>query len=246
MNEGAMDERRTRRTDRQPLSPERIIRTAFGIVSRDGPEALPMRRVATALAVEPMSLYHPVPSKKALLDGVAGMAIEGVGTFDDITGTWEEQVREAARRLRREMIANPRAVTLVATRPIHSEQMAVLVESALARLVELGFELDAASDVIWTVSDFVVGNVLNMIGSMGGADAVLPTLEDSQRVAETITDERFPHLVASIAAHQASRPDEHDTARFERSLDMMIAGFATRYGTRGPAATGRARTRPDR
>lgn len=222
-------ERRARRADRQPLSPERIIRTAFGIVSRDGPEGLTMRRVASALAVEPMSLYHHVPSKKALLDGVAGMAIEGVGTFDDITGTWQEQVREAARRLRREMIANPRAVTLVATRPIHSVQMAVLVESALTRLTELGFDLEAAADVIWTVSDFVVGNVLNMIGSMGGAEAVLPTPEDSLRLAETFTDERFPLLMAASAAHAAGRPDQYDTERFERSLTMLVAGFETRY-----------------
>lgn len=227
------DERRSRRAERKPLSRERIIRTAFGIVSRDGPEALTMRRVATALDVEPMSLYHHVPSKKALLDGVAGMAIEGVGTFDDITGSWQDQVREAARRLRREMIANPRAVTLVATRPIHSEQMAVLVESGLARLVQLGFDLPDAADVLWTVSDFVVGNVLNMIGSMGGADAALPTPEDTQRVAETITDVRFPHLVATHAAQQAAGPDQYDTARFERSLEVLISGFAGRYDPDG-------------
>lgn len=215
--------------ERTPLSPDRIIRTALGIVTRDGPEALTMRRVASALHVEPMSLYHHVPSKKALLDGVAGMALEAVGTFHDLAGSWDEQIKEAARRLRRVMLDNPKAVTLVATRPMHSEQIAELVESGLARLTDLGFSIDDAADVLWTISDFVIGNVLNRIGALGGTDLSLPAPEDRRRIDATFTADRFPNLMVVFTAD--ARSDDEETARFERSLDVLVAGFATRYDT---------------
>lgn len=213
-----------------PLSPERIFRTALDIITRDGVEALTMRRVASALHVEPMSLYHHVPSKKALLDGAAGAALSGVGTFDELVGTWQEQVREAARRMRRELVAHPRAATLVASRPVHSEQLARLVESGLSRLRELGFDLEVAADVLWTTSDLVMGNVLNWIGARGGPEPMVPSPEDSRRLAETLTVERFPNLVAAEAAGGGGSDAEHD-ARFERSLDALIAGIEARFDT---------------
>src|SRR5690606_36036306 len=118
------------------------------------------------------------------------------------------------------LLAHPRASALVATRPLHSEQLALLVESGLARLTELGFDLQTASDLLWTLSDYVMGNALNLIGYRGGTDAILHTPEDARRLAETFTLERFPNVVGSDrgddeASHQA---------RFDRGLDAFIAG----------------------
>jgi AcrR family transcriptional regulator len=224
---------RAARADRLPLNPERIFRTALDIITRDGAEALTMRRVASALDVEPMSLYHHVPSKKALLDGVAGMALSGVGTFDDLTGPWQDQVREMAQRLRRELLAYPRAATLIATRPLHSEQLALLVESGLGRLTALGFDLRTAADVLWTTSDFVMGNALNLIGYRGGLEPLLPSPEDSRRLAETFTPERFPNMIGS---EQGADDDDHQK-RFDRGLDALIAGIEGLYPTPGEATT---------
>lgn len=223
---------RAARADRLPLSPERIFRTALDIITRDGAEALTMRRVASALDVEPMSLYHHVPSKKALLDGVAGMALSGVGTFDDLTGPWQDQVREMAQRLRRELLAYPRAATLIATRPLHSEQLALLVESGLGRLTALGFDLRTAADVLWTTSDFVMGNALNLIGYRGGIEPLLPSPEDTRRMAETFTPERFPNMIGS----ERGDDDDHQK-RFDRGLDALIAGIEDLYPTPGETTT---------
>lgn len=212
--------------DRPPLSPERIFRAALDIITRDGADALTMRRVASALHVEPMSLYHHVPSKNALIDGAVGLALEGVGTFEDLAGTWQEQVSEAARRLRRELLRNPRAATLVATRPMHSEQVMAMVESGLGRLHDLGFDLETAAEILWTMNDYVIGNVLNWVGARGGVDPMVPSPEEAERMAERFNPLRYPYAT-KVIDEIASEADA--AARFERGLDAVVTGIADRF-----------------
>lgn len=44
---------------------------ALQLIDADGVEALTMRKLAAALDANPMSLYHHVPNKDAVLRGVA-------------------------------------------------------------------------------------------------------------------------------------------------------------------------------
>jgi AcrR family transcriptional regulator len=49
---------------------ERIAATALHILERDGPDAVSMRRVATAVGVTPMAIYHYFPNREALLSSI--------------------------------------------------------------------------------------------------------------------------------------------------------------------------------
>jgi AcrR family transcriptional regulator len=60
---------------REPLTRERVLATAMTVADTDGLAAVTMRRVASELDVEAMSLYHHVPSKEDLLDGLADVLI---------------------------------------------------------------------------------------------------------------------------------------------------------------------------
>ena len=51
--------------------PSAALAAAMEIIDRDGADALSMRRLARALARDPMILYRHAPNKAALLDGVA-------------------------------------------------------------------------------------------------------------------------------------------------------------------------------
>ncbi|MCU1587063.1 MAG: transcriptional regulator, TetR family, partial [Frankiales bacterium] len=57
-------------TAAEPLSRDRILRCALAVSDRDGLEATSLRRVAAELGVHVTSLYHHVPTKEALLDGL--------------------------------------------------------------------------------------------------------------------------------------------------------------------------------
>ena len=56
----------SRRTPRRPLDLERIVGAAVRIADEHGLEAVTMRRVATSLGVQAMSLYHHVRDKDAM------------------------------------------------------------------------------------------------------------------------------------------------------------------------------------
>src|SRR4029453_19682961 len=58
------------RTRRAPLSRDRLLAAAVAIADADGLQAVTMRRLAADLGVEAMSLYHHLPGKDGLLDGL--------------------------------------------------------------------------------------------------------------------------------------------------------------------------------
>jgi AcrR family transcriptional regulator len=55
---------------RIPLTRQRVLDAAVALADRDGVGSLSMRKLATELGVEAMSLYHHVASKEAILDGI--------------------------------------------------------------------------------------------------------------------------------------------------------------------------------
>jgi len=81
------------------LTEEGIYRAALRLIDTAGVEALSMRKLAGELGVNPMSLYHHVPNKAALLRGVTDLV---VGQFREHaeTGTWQEQLRQFAHDFR--------------------------------------------------------------------------------------------------------------------------------------------------
>ncbi|MGB2668569.1 MAG: TetR/AcrR family transcriptional regulator [Candidatus Acidiferrum sp.] len=49
---------------------ERIAQVALSILEKEGPEAVSMRRVARAVGITPMAIYHHFPSREALLTAI--------------------------------------------------------------------------------------------------------------------------------------------------------------------------------
>jgi AcrR family transcriptional regulator len=49
---------------------DRIARVALAILLKEGPEAVSMRRVAQAVGITPMAIYHHFPNRESLLNTV--------------------------------------------------------------------------------------------------------------------------------------------------------------------------------
>jgi AcrR family transcriptional regulator len=49
---------------------DRIARVALAMLEEEGPEAVSMRRVASAVGITPMAIYHHFPDREALLNTV--------------------------------------------------------------------------------------------------------------------------------------------------------------------------------
>ncbi|MFC8089220.1 TetR/AcrR family transcriptional regulator [Streptomyces sp. NPDC057301] len=87
--------RGTRKRD-VPLTQDGIYTMALRLIDADGVEALTMRKLATALDANPMSLYHHVPNKDAVLRGVAERVGSQFRTSEQEDAPWQERLRQLA------------------------------------------------------------------------------------------------------------------------------------------------------
>jgi AcrR family transcriptional regulator len=71
---------------RAPLSKERVLHAAVALAERDGIESLTMRKLAGELGVGAMSLYHYVPNKSELLDGMVTPGPASLRLHDAVLG----------------------------------------------------------------------------------------------------------------------------------------------------------------
>jgi len=82
------------------LTRDGILLAALRIVDADGVEALSMRKLAADLGVNPMSLYHHVRNKAALLEGLTRLVTDGARDIVISPGAWQEQLRSLAYEFR--------------------------------------------------------------------------------------------------------------------------------------------------
>lgn len=185
---------------RAGLSRERVLDAALAIVDRDGLTALTMRKLGSELGVEAMTLYHHLPNKDVLLDGLVERVMELTVATDDI--------RDYAIGLRATLLDHPGVLPLVATRPAVTPNTLQAVERSLASLRAMGFELGMALDLFNALSVFVIGHV--------GAEVAIPPGEPGEFDAE-----RFPLLAE--AARTGAGVDDED--RFYLAVDAFLLGF---------------------
>lgn len=103
-----------------PTTEERIRHTALRLLEKGGPEAVTMRRVAQAVRITPMAIYHYFPSREALLREVVDREF---GHFLDIIGRqppWDtaaEQIEHALDAYVEYALTRPEIFDYVFARP---------------------------------------------------------------------------------------------------------------------------------
>lgn len=137
----------------RPLSRDRILKAAFAIADKRGLEAVTMRSVAARLNVEAMSLYHHVPSKKAMVNGLVDLLIQ-VAALPTGDVTAEQWIRGTADGLRSLAQQHPRMVDLLTSRtvPLDDPESARPFEAGLAAFVREGRNLAQAYAAVQAVA----------------------------------------------------------------------------------------------
>jgi len=144
---------------RPPLSPERILRAAIKLADRQGLEALSMRKLATTLKVEAMSLYNHVASKDELLDGMVDEII-GEITLPGRGGDWKSAMRARAVSALAVMTAHPWAPMLVVSRITVGPNRLRFIDATLGTLREAGFSWEETDRAWNTIDNYVYGFAL--------------------------------------------------------------------------------------
>jgi AcrR family transcriptional regulator len=212
----------------EPLTRGRIVAAAIGLIEREGADAVSMRRIAAELGVGVMSLYNHVPSKDALLNGVAEAVLSEIEFTDDPDAHWTDRVRTQARAFRQIAHHYPRSTMLVVSRQLHSSAGLLPVERALATLRSAGFDGADAVRMLRMFIAYIVGSLLREVG----VTPAFAPVHTRAITAESVDPALFPE-VSSLAPLL----DECDhEAEFEFGLELLIraagAHAARKEGTR--------------
>ncbi|HEY3409459.1 MAG TPA: TetR/AcrR family transcriptional regulator C-terminal domain-containing protein [Propionicimonas sp.] len=217
-------------TSRAPLSRERVLSAAMRLADSGGLAAVTMRKVAADLDVEAMSLYHHLPGKDGLLDGLVESIVAEIQTevamllpADD----WRADVRGRALAARRVMVRHPWAPVLIGARPSVPTAVFGYFEQIVAAMVRGGVGYHLAHQGLHSLGSMLMGFAQEVFNpaAAGGTIEEDATQEEMARLAEQI-----PHLIAMAAteAHAATDPTLgwcDSQTEFEFTLDLLLEGL---------------------
>ena len=100
---------------RTPLTRTRVLEGAVALADQVGIEAFTIRKLAAALDVKPMTIYHHVPSKDAIVNGMVELVFSEI----DLPPTdldWRSAIQHRARSARVVLARHPWAPPLMESR----------------------------------------------------------------------------------------------------------------------------------
>ncbi|KAA0023276.1 TetR/AcrR family transcriptional regulator C-terminal domain-containing protein [Antrihabitans cavernicola] len=204
--------------ERAGLSRDIVLQAALDLVDEHGLDALTMRRLGDRLGVEAMTIYHHVPNKDALLDGLVELVFGAATPSSLLAETWQSVLTGFAASLRARLLRHPGIVPLAVTRPAATPEMLRTVEHGLAILHAAGFPVGRALDALNALTVFVVGHVASEIGI---ANVNRKSLPGSTNQLATLDGSIFPLLTEAARTHEGT----DDSERFRFAVDALIVGF---------------------
>lgn len=207
---------RARRRDK-PVSVSEIAETALALLDEVGMEGLTMRRLASGIGVEPMTLYRYLPNKEAVLAAVADLLWQELRPFVPQTDGWAPTVRAMWLDMYQLMTAHPHAVPLIARAGSYSHTATEGTARMLEVLKSAGFPPQLATEFLHATSALVVGFAYAHLWSQ---------MENQGRRPLEPAGEIRPLTPETRAYAQSIGPWE--AGQFVTALDLLIAGFAAR------------------
>jgi AcrR family transcriptional regulator len=220
---------------RVPLSKQRVLHAAVALAQRDGIESLTMRKLADELGVGTMSLYHYVPNKVELLDGMVDIVF-GEIELPTTDVDWKTAMRRRAISTREALNRHRWALGLMENRLTPGLESLRLHDAVLGCLRNAGFSIEDTIQAYSVQDAYIYGFALQ--------EKSLPfeTAEESAAVAEEqyreyaeLAEERqlaelaqeFPHLAEVVAGHVAEVGYDF-TEAFEYGLDLILDALEKR------------------
>jgi len=201
-----------------------ILQSALRIVDRDGVDGLSMRRLSDEVGRDPTVIYRHVPTKAALLDGVAEIVL-GQLRVDTEDPDWTGQLRAVAHDFRRLALAHPNVVPLLVTRPLATPLgrrppgMLRPLEDVLTLLTSAGFGGADALHIYRVLFGYLHGHILTEL------QEVIERPEETDDVLRLglhrLAVTEFPQVRALASA----LANYDGAAELDRGLDLLLLGL---------------------
>jgi AcrR family transcriptional regulator len=210
-----------------------VLRAAVRIADADGIQALTMRRLAEAVGVEAMSLYHHVANKDEILDGLVDVVAREINEAvaadgEGATGAaWKGAARRRILTARVVMLRHPWAPRLFETRTTTSLEVLKYHDALVGLMRAGGFSNDVVHHALHALGSRALGFAQELFDPGAGAG-------DGADV--TAMGAQLPHLVGMLAEVAHDDPAStigwcDDQTEFEFGLDLLLEGLDRRRPT---------------
>ncbi len=206
---------------KQRLTVDRVLDGAMALADHIGVQALTIRRLAEAMDTKPMTIYHHLPSKDAILDGMVNRVFAQIDRPPTDLG-WKPAMRHRCLSAREVLGRHPWAVPLMESRTNPGPETLGHHDAVLGCLRRGGLSLEMTAHAYALLDSYVYGFALQEanLPAIGGTE--LADLAGS--LIEPLPDGAFPHLTELTTQH-VLQPGYHFGAEFEFGLDLILDGL---------------------
>jgi AcrR family transcriptional regulator len=208
----------TATTNKQQLTAERVLAGAMELADEIGVEAFTIRKLAAALDTKPMTIYHHVPSKEAILDGMVDRVFAEIAR-PPIDLDWKPAIRVRCLSAREVLARHPWATPLMESRTNPGPETLAHHDAVLGCLRRGGLSLEMTAHAYALLDAYVYGFALQeaSLPATGGADIA----ELAESIVEPVPEGTYPHLMEFTAEH-VLRPGYDFRSEFDFGLDLIL------------------------
>ncbi|MBP2319702.1 AcrR family transcriptional regulator [Kibdelosporangium banguiense] len=214
-----------RKPARQPLSREKIVDTALGLLEKEGLEALSMRRVAQALSTGPASLYAHVRNRDELCELMFDRILGEVEVPDADPAHWREQLKQLCFAQVRAMTAYPGIATVVMNAMIPIGPNALRHGEGMLAILRAGGLDDRqaawAFDALGLYGKAYAAEVSTWKSGDLDPSEMAERARQMTEYMQSLPAGTFPNLLAAGSLFSGETAHE----RFEFAIDTFIAGL---------------------
>ena len=208
------------------LSRERIVSEALAVADDVGMESLTIRRLAEALGVGPMSIYHYFPNKAAIIDAMVDAVFVQIALPPE-DEDWRSAIRVRCVSAREVLNRHPWAPPFMESRTSPGPATLRHHDAVIGCLRRGGFSLEMTAHAYAILDSFVYGFALKEAAlPAGGGEGVQ---EIAEAMAAEFDADGYPHLFEFTMGH-VMQPGYSFVQSFEFGLDLILEGLAARAG----------------
>lgn len=208
-------------SSRQSLSLGRIIENAVGLADEIGVDALTIRKLATSLDVKPMTIYHYVPNKEAIIDGMVDRVF-GEIDLPQMDIDWKNSIRLRSASARAVLARHPWAVPLMESRRTPGISTLRQHDAVIACLRDGGLSVEMTAHAYAVIDAFIYGFAMQEASLPATSGDEMSELAES--ILETTAMSEYPHLVELTTQH-VLQPGYDFGNEFDFGLDLILDGL---------------------
>ena len=203
------------------LTAERVIDGAVELADQIGVDALTIRKIAEEIGVKPMTIYHHVPNKEAIIDGMVDRVFAEIDLPPTDTD-WRSAMLVRCRSMRTVLADHPWAAPLMETRTSPGPATLTHHDAVLGCFRRAGFSLELTGHAFPIIDAFLFGFALQeaTLPATGGEEMA----EVAGAMAARMPADLYPHLTEFTREH-VLEPGYDFGAEFEVGINLILDGL---------------------